>query len=603
MSRPERVVLKEFVNDDDFIEKMNRAFSDLRADYELSMDADEEKILELKETHVDVKNQLSDLIAYSTTASGIVSGLRGTGKTHILLLARQAINENFYNNKAERVLCIYLNIKRLNFPTAIDQEIFNRIFSIFMYDEMSKQLKLVLSQLENPDLLSRLLGVFNHDKKRLIQNLREAIVKLTEFKSVVRNGNEAFGNLSIGTIGEEEYTQSLISLVNSIEAKLGFTSAALQSNISSSLSEEVSQRISSNNTYLKYLNINSVRDQFLNLMQLLQIKAITFYVDEWEKIYYKPVLQEYLSFFIDRIIDNPLYFWISIVPYRGGLHYLDNGADLQHYINLDENLVFENSRRDKEICINYFREFINKRLYFYFDNEAINIDILFNNSHNFETLILASMGNSRDFGTMLLKCWSEYQSYRTGSLLPGRPYQYISESMVIEAIKNNGEKKLSNIKDNSRTLQVWNSLELFCLGKKSSHLAIEESKTNIECLSRVEYSDLIYHRLLHFRKGHVPHKDSNKENKLSIYALNYSTIYDLHSKDRRMTYVTEYSIIHDRVRRYIYDPTQIIKRIQIEEGEIYPCSSCGESINITKMVGAWNKNSCPYCDGEITKNR
>lgn len=49
---------------------MNRAFSDLCADYELSMDADKEKVSELKAMHVDVKNQLSDLISSS---SGVIS--------------------------------------------------------------------------------------------------------------------------------------------------------------------------------------------------------------------------------------------------------------------------------------------------------------------------------------------------------------------------------------------------------------------------------------------------------------------------------------------------------------------------------------------------
>ena len=79
--------LKDYVYDDSFIEKMNRAFSDLRADYELSMDADKEKLSELKAMHVDVKNQLSDLISYSSSSSGVISGIRGTGKTHLMLLA------------------------------------------------------------------------------------------------------------------------------------------------------------------------------------------------------------------------------------------------------------------------------------------------------------------------------------------------------------------------------------------------------------------------------------------------------------------------------------------------------------------------------------
>lgn len=93
----------------------------------------------------------------------------------------------------------------------------------------------------------------------------------------------------------------------------------------------------------------------------------------------------------------------------------------------------------------------------------IDVSLMFNNNKNFEKLVLASMGNSRDFGTMLLKCWSEFRAYRTGQLSPGRPYQYISADMVISAIKNNGEKKISNINNNPSILKTWNDLETFCI--------------------------------------------------------------------------------------------------------------------------------------------
>ena len=39
--------LKEYIENMDFIRKMDEAFSDLRADYELSMDTDNKKIEEL----------------------------------------------------------------------------------------------------------------------------------------------------------------------------------------------------------------------------------------------------------------------------------------------------------------------------------------------------------------------------------------------------------------------------------------------------------------------------------------------------------------------------------------------------------------------------
>ncbi len=594
-------LLKDYVSNDNFIENMNRAFSDLRADYELSMDADLKKIEELQETHVDVKNHLSDLISYSLSSSGVISGLRGTGKTHLLLLSRNSLNNNCFLNKANGVFCVYLNVKRLNFPQDCSQDLFNRIFSVFIYSEISKQLQTILISLQSGNFLERLLGRFDNDKKKLVRNLQAAVVKLIEFNEIVRNGNSDFQRLSIGTMGEECDFHNLIELAATWGATLNLSDAEFGTSWSAKYSEEISKKIATNNTYLSYLNTNTIREEIISLLKLISLKAITFYVDEWEKISYAPKLQEFLSFFIDRIIDDPIYFWISFVPYRGNLFYLDNGADLQHFIDLDDNLVFENSTRDRELCLNYFRSFVDNRLRYYFQDNAITVSLLFNNNYNFEKLVLSSMGNSRDFGTMLLKCWSEYRAYRTNALAPGRPFQYISERMVISAIKNNGEKKMSNIQSDTNTLSVWNDIEKFCLSRKSSHFAIEENRENIENLTRMEFSNLIYHRLIHLRKRHVPAKDASAENKLAIYALDYSSTYDLHANDKRIQYITEYDTVHDRVRRYIYSPSEILKRLKIQDGEIFPCPSCNESINILKMAHAWNSNSCPYCGSKIRK--
>lgn len=593
--------LKDYIHDDVFVEKMNRAFSDLRADYELSMDADEEKINELQETHVDVRNQLSDLVSYSLSSSGVVSGLRGTGKTHLLLLARNNINKNCYAGNGDGVFCTYLNVKRLSFPENLDQDLFNRIFSVFLYNEIQKQLVNVLKQLQTGGLIKKLLCIFDNDKHKVVRNLQSAIIKLMEFKEIAHSGNSAFKDLSIGTIAEECGNRELVEFATSLQASLNTNGAELGTEWSESSLSEVSKRLNTNNTYLNYLNTSTIRDELVSIMRLLSLKGITFYVDEWEKISFSPLIQRYLSFYIDRILDDPVYFWISVVPHRGELYHLDNGADLQHFIDLDENLVYENSSKDRELCLAYFRDFINKRLMFYFHDESVNMPLLFNNNQNFEQLVLASMGNSRDFGTMLTKCWSEFRSYRMGTMAPGRPFQFISERMVIASIKNNGEKKLSNISNNSGASKVWNNIETFCIGKKSSHFALEESRANIDNLSRAEFSDLIYHRLIHLRKRHVPAKELSVESKLSIYALSYSSTYNLHTNERKISFVTDYNAVNDRVRRYIYDPTEIINRIQIQEGEIFPCVSCGEGIFIGKMAAAWNNNSCPFCGGKIRK--
>ncbi|MCL2571347.1 MAG: hypothetical protein FWE11_03010 [Defluviitaleaceae bacterium] len=590
--------LKDYVSNVEFINKMNSAFSDLRADYELSMDVNQEKIAELVGTHVDVKNQLTDLISFSRSSSGVVSGLRGTGKTHLLLLARNKINQSCFDNDENSVFCAYLNIKRLALPENCDQDLFNRIFSVYIYSELSKQLSHVLISFENETLIKKLLNRFNKDRRKLEKSLHDVESKLVEFSAIARNGNSEFKNLSIGTIGHESGTQSSSSSTVSFDAKVGMKDAAVGMGLSYEDIESISKRIAQNNTYLTYLNYTKVRDEIISLLRMLGLKGITFYIDEWEKISYEPKLQEYLSFFIDRINDDPFYFWISVVPNRGGLYHLKIGADLQHLIDLDDSLVYENSSNERDLCLNYFQKFVDNRLKYYFGDEATDIK-LFNNKNNFEKLVLASMGNSRDFGTMLLKCWSEFQSYRTSSLSPGRPFQYISENMVISSIKNSGDKKKSNIQKDTATLNVLNDIETFCTTKKSSHFAVEESRSNIGYLARNEFSDLIYHRLIHLRKRYVPAKDTSTKNKLSIYALDYSSSYNLHSQEKRLRFITEYKDIHDKVRRYIYDPKQIVTRLQIENGEVIPCPSCNEDINIIKMVAAWKNNYCPFCDGRI----
>ncbi|MDK0809594.1 hypothetical protein P5E54_02165 [Clostridium perfringens] len=588
--------LKQFVEDKVFIEKMNSAFAALRADYELDLDTSKEKINELKSVNVDNKNHLSNLVSYSTKSSGTISGLRGTGKTHLFLLARNDINENIDKNKA---VAIYLNVKRLHLPQEFTQEIFNRAFSIFLYNELSKQLTTIIYDLQDDTFLKKVQALFKSNNAKLIRNIEKAIIKINIFKAVIRSGSQEFSNLERGQIKGDEETKELIELKNKIAEKLRIKDTGVSMESEMKEINEVQRNISTNNEYLKYLNIQDVRDEIMSILKMLQIKTITFYVDEWEKLYYNEKAQEYLAFYIDRMIDNPIYFWIGIVPKRGSLYTLDNGADLQHMINLDDSLIFENSKYDKELCMKYFKEFINKRLYFYLKDYNIDYTMLFNKDKKLEQLVLASMGNSRDFGTMLLGCWSEFQSYKTKAITTGRPFKYISEDMIAKAIKNDGDKKLSNIKDDSDVMKVWNDLHEYCSDKKSSHFSVEESKENTEAMSNNLFSELIYHRLLHFRKGHVPPKEKKIINKLSIYALSFSCTYDSHKRDKRFEFITDYDVIHDRVRRYIYKPNEIIKTLKIKDGEIAPCKSCGESINVLRMRGAWETNTCPFCGQQI----
>ncbi|WP_139902850.1 hypothetical protein [Clostridium thermarum] len=591
-----RKELKEFVEDADFIERMNKAFADLRADYELDLDESKDKINELKAVHVDNKNHLSNLISYSTKSSGIISGLRGTGKTHLFLLARESINENVSKNKA---IVIYLNVKRLHLPQRFNQEEFNRVFSLFLYNELIKQLSGIIHQLQEEIFLKKFLSIFKNNQKELVRSLEKAIIKIGMFKEIIKQGSQTYVNLEMGTIKSESFEKELLDIKNKIASKLNVGTSEMSAENTITLINEVSEKMATNNTYLTYLNIQDVRTQLIDTLKLLKLESITFYVDEWEKLYYNQQAQDFLAFYIDRMIDTPIYFWLGIVPYRGRLYSLDNGADLQHFINLDDSLVYENSKTDKEICINYFKNFINNRLKHYLGELNLDYSVLFNSDKKLEMLVLASMGNSRDFGTMLLFSWSEFQNYRINGVYSGRPFKYISEDMIVNAIKNDGDKKISNIRDDNNLMRIWKDLEEYCSSKKCSHFAIEETKNNMEVISNEFFSELIYHRLLHFRKGHVPPKETKIKNKLSIYALNYACTYDSHAKDKKFEFVTKYDVIHDRVRRYIYEPDRIIQSIRVKNGEIFPCKNCSEPININKMKHAWEKNSCPFCGGAI----
>lgn len=588
--------LKEFTGDTVFVELLNKAFADLRADYELDLDNRKDKINELKNIHVDHKDFLSNLTSYSTKSSGLISGLRGTGKTHLFLLARNEINNNIDTNKS---FCLYLNAKRLHLPVDFSQEVFNRVFSIFLYREISKQLFNLLKDYTDNNLLDKLVNLFNKDKKRFVSGIVESIKLVKKYKEIARQGSESLTNTEKADISTELSEKEVRELSQKICSKLSLKDAALSGELNGKLQEELSSKTQVKSDTISYLNIASVRENIIDIIKCLNLKCITIYVDEWEKLFNIPKAQEYLSFYIDRINDDPIFIWIGAVPYRGKFYCLDIGADLQHKIDLDSSFIFENSKQEKEECITYFRHFIDKRLKYFLADYTVDHSTLFNSYKKLEMLMFGSMANPRDFGTTLLQCWTEYKNYRLSPKHAGRPYKYISEDMIQRAIKLDGSKKLTNIKSNSKLMMVWQDVENFALQKKSSHFAILDSINNTECLSAGHFSDLLYHRLLHYRRGHVSQKDSEHEEKLSIYALNYSCIYDHHQKEKRIIFYTDYDSIHNKVRRYIYSPTNILNKIKIKEGEIHPCVSCSENIDINKMKAAWEKNSCPYCGNKI----
>ncbi|WPP01162.1 hypothetical protein SFA35_07330 [Pseudomonas sp. HR96] len=590
----QKTKLRDIVKDPALVQKITQSFSDLRADFDLSLEASAEKITELAETHVEIKDHLNKLISHTGSSSGVIQGLRGTGKTHLFLLARHNINQDIFENGN---LTIYLNSKKLTTPEGCTQEIFNRLFSSFILTGISEHLQKILVIASKQGFWNRLLD--KATPQSIGKRLAETIEILLKSQDALLSGTRIIENYEAGEQKINTQLKDLIEAFEEMSAQIGLSTASF--GLSAKKKSVAERNITKDEAtkFISYLDISHVSEIIKKIISTLQIKSITFYIDEWEKLYYEGSSQKYLATYINKIIDNPIYFWIAYFPYRGNLHPLSIGNDLQHLIDLDESLIYET---DQQSCIKYFQDFIDKRLQHHLHRPDISNSVLINSKKNFELLIMGSMGNPRDFGTILVHAWNEFVTYRNRPLKRGGAYQYVSAVMIKDAIKSDGEKKLLNIQARSNAMSAWRHLEDFAIKNKTSHIAVEESAENHSALAEDDFSELIYQRLLHKRTDRISAKDTNISNKLSIYALSYSCTYDHHQKDKKFQFITKYEDIHNRVRRYIYNPCTLIKQRKLREGVMFPCPTCDFEITQT-MKFAWEKNMCPACGNSITKDK
>lgn len=586
--------LKDLVNDSTFVDQMNTAFSSTRSDFKTTKANEDKEIEKLSKLHVDVNGDLSSLVSKSIVSSGAISGLRGTGKTHLFLLARNEINKQIETN---RTLCVYLNLKELNFNSCDDEEIINRKFSVNLYKEIANHMEIIFSKKD----LSK-YGLFDFkgrkEEKQQREKLAQVIQLLAEYKMISKIGDLSIDSPSIIKEQTEKTKEETIQIGNNLTG--GLSSKGLANIDTTFYSEEAQKgidKVINESGFQNFLDISNVKDNIINILTILDLDKITFFIDDWEKIFDEgDLLQKTISTYLDKINDNPIFIWLGVVPGRSKLFKLNQGSDLQHYIDLDKNLIFEESIEDKKNCLNYFREFINKRLSYYINDYSLNYKVLLKDE-NFEMLVHASMGNSRDFANMLSYGWSTYNS-KIGAGR-GRRFATISQNMIIDAIKHVGKQKFSNIKDHDEVRALWNDIKKFCIQKQYSHFSIIESHQNQEAINSFNFQELIYNRLVHFRKSGVATKDGTGED-LSIYALNYGAIYDLMKLgDRKITFVIDGDTIHNKIRRYIYDPIAILEEISIKDGGKYKCNCCGHLIDISVMKAAWEENSCPFQGGKI----
>lgn len=91
---------------EEFREKMNIVFEDLRADFDVSTSyKSKERIEKLKSINFDISNDVETIASKAKVSNGLISGSRGTGKSHLMLLSRDKINNTKKN------FCVYINLK------------------------------------------------------------------------------------------------------------------------------------------------------------------------------------------------------------------------------------------------------------------------------------------------------------------------------------------------------------------------------------------------------------------------------------------------------------------------------------------------------------
>ncbi|HDS1229569.1 TPA: hypothetical protein QEF71_003781 [Stenotrophomonas maltophilia] len=585
--------LRELVRDDAAVEKMSEAFSELRADFELDLDLNSKQINELSKLHVESNDHLQNLSTIAKSSSGVVSGLRGTGKTHLFLLARHSINKSF---PKDNHFCAYINLKRLSFPIESDQDTFNRILALFIYEELIKQLTSELKNASPRGFISHITSLIDSEQKKLLNRLNAAIEILTSAAESTLSGNRTIDGIGEFTTRLNSQVEQAHEALEEASAKLGI--ASLSTSISSTRKNLLKKNSGTDKSSKgqTFFDVRSTHSALKSVVETLELKSLTFFFDEWEKIYQPSHIQRWTADFINRTNDNPLYFWIAFVPHRGSLNPLSVGGDLQHLINLDADLIIENSKIDRARCVEYFSEFVDKRLQLHLPGHPISIRTLVNTSDKLELLIFGSMGNTRDFGTILLDAWQNYKRYRLGKMKQGKPFQYITDSQIRDAIKADGIKKVSNISNDASAMSAWSHVVDFLTSRRSSHMAMQEARIQLDALSQPEMSELIYQRLVFIRKKGVEPKDQGGP-KLTILAGSYSATIDLHGKS--INFVKEYSAIDNKVRRYIINLDDIVKQIRTAQGQVHPCMNCSASIDIGRMKAAWEKNSCPFCGNAI----
>lgn len=575
-------LLDSIKNESNFINNMDSVFRDLRADFDVSsLSYSKNKIQELKKVNVDSSGDVATIATLSVASNGVISGLRGTGKSHLLLLARNEINVN------KKSICVYINLKE-HFNIGGTPLLDERFYVWVILTQIKIQLNLLNSDIEegkNRSIIKIIADYFNKNEEKIKENLENIF---SEMDDLISFGEREMNELSIDNDTEikQEYNSNY-----EIKGKCGMDS----SEVSGGIAEYEKENFNESKKYQSkiVLNINSLKHLLVKIVEILDLESIVFFYDEWSSR--NKIEQKKLSKLIQALSTSPLYHWIAYIPYKSSLGVLELTADMPHVKELDLKYIYE---ENNDICREYFLEFANKRLESIFKEDTFSIEDIIRRD-SIDMIVKACMGNTRDFGILLYKAWTNYKN----DILAKKIYHIINKRHIVAAIKSLSREKLENLSSNENQYieKLWNEIMKFVGDKKHTHFCIELNKENQNFIKQDEFQNLLYHRLIHLRKNDIPPKDGG-EYRLAMYAVDISTIhsriYETRSDNKKIKAVTDIDIIHNQIRRYIFDLANIINGFRVEQGKQIICKSCNRPIT-TDMKLAWEFKKCIYCQQEF----
>jgi hypothetical protein len=557
---------------------MDSVFRELRADFDVSsLVYAKNKIEELNKVNVDSIGEVSTLATLSVASNGVITGLRGTGKSHFLLLARNEINLK------KTSFCVYINLKE-HFNIGGTPILDERFYVWVILTQIKTQLKLLSDNGQSSkkqNIIKMIADFFNKKDSNTEEELAEVF---KDIETLISFGEKEISELSIDKSNEskQEYGSNY-----EVSSKLTLNSLEASGKITDSEKETFGENTKYQSKIM--LNTNALKSLLVKIVEILGLKSIIFFYDEWSSR--NKSEQEKLSKLIQALSTSPLHHWIAYIPYKSSLGVLELTADMPHVKELDLKYIYE---ENNQICREYFLEFANKRLEAVFKESTFQIQDVISIS-SIDMLVKACMGNTRDFGILLYKAWSNYKN----DILAKEKCRIINKRHIVQAIKSLSREKLDNLRssENHYSEKLWNEIIKFVGQKKHTHFCIELNKENQTFINQDEFQNLLYHRLIHLRKNDIPPKDGG-EYRLAMYAVDISTIhsriYETKSESKQIKAVTDINVIHNQVRRYIFDLASIINGFRVEQGKQIICKSCGKALT-SDMKLAWELKKCIFC--------